>query len=246
MEDQSSGEADQSNESKEGKCFYHLCRKQSKTYRCGYCGDFFCGEHLKAKPPYMPNFGSNSRHQKLLRTEWREHDGHPCPPYVEVWEEEQKAKSGEYYDDLNKASYSDKSPQPRPKQNTQFNDSNRGRKHYKQQIDPVLKALLVLSLLLLVLVALNSKGVIKLPDRCSDGTANFECSRDMPLYCLNDSLVRKASMCGCPGNYDPEGDECIAPCSDGTFNGACSGNMPFYCQGKANRKNRQMWLSCRL
>ena len=35
---------------------------------------------------------------------------------------------------------------------------------------------------------------------CQDGTLNYECSKDRPLYCDDGKLIQKCGMCGCPGN----------------------------------------------
>jgi len=45
--------------------------------------------------------------------------------------------------------------------------------------------------------------------KCDDGTPYGSCSPTRPLFCDNGSLVKKASLCGCPKKYIPKGDGCI-------------------------------------
>lgn len=66
---------------------------------------------------------------------------------------------------------------------------------------------------------------------CSDGTLYDHCSKDKPLYCFNGTLINKATICGCPYDYRPKGDDCevIPRCEDGTIYGECSVDKPLYC-----------------
>ena len=82
-------------DSKIGVCHYHLCRKRTKVYRCPFCGEYFCTGHLEPRPPGLPNFESTKRENKLFMEEWRK-PGHPCVPYFEFWEAEQKRKEERY------------------------------------------------------------------------------------------------------------------------------------------------------
>ncbi|MBS3105893.1 hypothetical protein J4234_06585 [Candidatus Woesearchaeota archaeon] len=69
--------------------------------------------------------------------------------------------------------------------------------------------------------------------RCSDGTAEGQCSSNVPLFCQNGVLINMASFCGCPGNLVINGDSCIAPvqrCNDNTPYGICSSTLPLFCQ----------------
>ena len=77
-------------DSKIGVCSYHLCRKRTTVYRCKYCGEYFCEEHIRPKPPGLPNFRSTSPEDRLLMEERRKPGGHPCPPYFDHWVAERK------------------------------------------------------------------------------------------------------------------------------------------------------------
>ncbi|HDI72667.1 MAG: hypothetical protein DRN19_02830 [Thermoplasmata archaeon] len=81
-------------DSKIGVCSYHLCGKRTTVYKCKYCGEYFCEEHIRPKPPGQPNFRSISPEDKLLMEEWHKPGGHPCPPYFDHWvaEREKEAK----------------------------------------------------------------------------------------------------------------------------------------------------------
>lgn len=69
--------------SKVGVCHYHLCRKKTKVYRCEYCGEYFCKEHLKSKPHELPSFDSTKHEDRLFMEEWHKPGGYPCVPYLE-------------------------------------------------------------------------------------------------------------------------------------------------------------------
>ena len=85
-----------------GVCHYHLCRKRTKVYRCKYCGEYFCKEHLKAKPPGLPNFKTTTHRDRLFMEEWHKPGGHPCVPYLEHWEAENQRKEEGYRQALDK------------------------------------------------------------------------------------------------------------------------------------------------
>ncbi|MEW6329044.1 MAG: hypothetical protein AB1468_02915, partial [Candidatus Micrarchaeota archaeon] len=44
---------------------------------------------------------------------------------------------------------------------------------------------------------------------CSDGTLDPECSNEKPYQCINGTLIKNSSVCGCPSDYRPDGDSCI-------------------------------------
>ena len=88
--------------SKIGICHYHLCRKKTRVYRCKYCGEYFCKEHLQAKPSGLPRFDSTKPEDKLFMEGWQKPGGHPCVPYLEIWKAEQKRKEEEYRQALDK------------------------------------------------------------------------------------------------------------------------------------------------
>ncbi len=64
---------------------------------------------------------------------------------------------------------------------------------------------------------------------CSDGTLVGECSLNKPYFCLEGSLVERASVCGCPDGYSVKGEECKQTCDDGTIYGECSSTGSLYC-----------------
>lgn len=71
------------------RCNYHLCRKRRKLYKCQYCGNYFCKDHIR---PVIP---------AELTSEWSEQDSgepnyHPCPEFVD-FENKRKAKEIEDY-----------------------------------------------------------------------------------------------------------------------------------------------------
>lgn len=45
--------------------------------------------------------------------------------------------------------------------------------------------------------------------KCTDGTLYGQCSVNKPKYCENGKLIDKASLCGCPANYEISGDQCV-------------------------------------
>lgn len=45
--------------------------------------------------------------------------------------------------------------------------------------------------------------------KCEDGTLYGKCSAKKPLFCENGTLIAKASVCGCPEKYAPQGDSCV-------------------------------------
>lgn len=43
---------------------------------------------------------------------------------------------------------------------------------------------------------------------CGDGTLYGTCSLNKPYYCFNETLIKKASVCGCPENLNNDGENC--------------------------------------
>ena len=66
---------------------------------------------------------------------------------------------------------------------------------------------------------------------CTDGTFYNRCSTEKPYYCLNGTLIKNSTTCGCPYDYRPRGNDCelIPRCSDRTVYGECSTSKPYYC-----------------
>ena len=76
-----------------GRCNYHLCRIRTRLFRCKYCGNYYCKEHLNPKTPV--SFGGVFRGKKRsiesleAEREWRK-VGHPCVPYGEWKRQKEK------------------------------------------------------------------------------------------------------------------------------------------------------------
>ncbi len=87
-------------DSKIGVC--HYCGKKTRVYKCKYCGEYFCKEHLQPKPAGLPRFNSTKPEDILFMEEWHKPGGHPCVPYLDVWRTKQKRKEEEYRQALDK------------------------------------------------------------------------------------------------------------------------------------------------
>ncbi len=62
-----------------GSCNYHLCdKKHVELFKCKYCDEYFCKEHLIAKKPQAAPFKSKDIERQI---EWEKKGGHPCIPY---------------------------------------------------------------------------------------------------------------------------------------------------------------------
>lgn len=72
-------------------CFYHLCdKKNERLYRCKYCAEYFCHEHLYAKIPQLAPFRSTDIERHI---EWEKKGGHPCLVYLEYVNKKEKEAS---------------------------------------------------------------------------------------------------------------------------------------------------------
>lgn len=68
-------------------------------------------------------------------------------------------------------------------------------------------------LFLIIILSLVIVIEIKIPDKiifCGDGTFNNLCSLRKPYVCLDNVLVEKASVCGCPEDLTIQGDFCFS------------------------------------
>lgn len=84
-------------ETRPKECSYHLCRKRTaELSKCNYCGKFFCQEHLRAKPAGSPRFENPTPEERAFMDEWHRPGGHPCIPYISVWQEERKQETNRY------------------------------------------------------------------------------------------------------------------------------------------------------
>ncbi len=92
------------------RCNYHLCRKRAKTYKCKYCGKYFCNKHKKPKPMSLFLGDDTSPTAQLIMKEYHRENAHPCHPYLRYWEKERGKKDKEYAKALDRII---KSPKPR-------------------------------------------------------------------------------------------------------------------------------------
>ena len=72
-------------EKKKGECRYHLCDLTGDVLKCPFCGEFFCDTHVRPKPPGMPQFKSTNPKAQLFMEEYHKLDGHPCPPFSDIF-----------------------------------------------------------------------------------------------------------------------------------------------------------------
>ncbi len=75
-----------------------------------------------------------------------------------------------------------------------------------------LKNLIVLIFVLLFLIVIFYFFVVKEEGTliCGDGTFNENCSLRKPYFCLNKTLIEKASVCSCPEILTKKGNLCIS------------------------------------
>jgi len=229
-----------------GICHYHLCRKRTKVYKCKYCGEFFCYEHLEAKPPGLPNFETSSHKDRLFMEEWHKPGGHPCVPYLEHWKAENERKEQEYRQALDRLIRSkpiqfekeekryetkyEEEPTKKPRYIEKHEEPKIERKtnHVKYVIG-------VLAILFIVYLFLNFSGTNLFFGNvlnCTDGTPVQNCSLNKPFFCeKNGNLVENPNVCGCPENKRIYQNKCIPTikCNDGTLDPECSKNKPYQC-----------------
>ena len=80
------------------------------------------------------------------------------------------------------------------------------------------KYLIVLIFVLLFLITIFYLFTVKERETfiCGDGTFNENCSLRKPYFCLNKTLIEKASVCGCPEVLSMQGDLCISKYQNGS------------------------------
>jgi hypothetical protein len=227
-----------------GVCHYHLCRKRTKIYKCKYCGEYFCKEHLQAKPPGLPRFDSTKHEDRLFMEEWHKPGGHPCVPYLEIWKAEQERKEEEYRQALDRLIKS--KPIQFEKEEKRYEpeyEEHRKKPKYiekyegpkiRKKINYVKYIIGGLAILFIIYLLLNFGGTNIFFGNilnCSDGTLYNHCSKEKPYYCFNGTLIKNSTFCGCPFDYRIKGNDCelIPRCSDRTIYGECSTNKPLYC-----------------
>jgi 2'-5' RNA ligase/predicted nucleic acid binding AN1-type Zn finger protein len=221
-----------------GICNYHQCGKMTKVFRCEYCNEYFCEEHLRATPIGMPKFDSTKHKDLIFMEEWHKPGGHPCAPFVNHWEAENEREEKEYSQSLDKLIKSkpiqfeqieikhEPSYEEPPKHKEPIFE--RKQKRYFKYIIGILAIIFILYLLL------NFRGTSVFFGNvlnCTDGTFYSYCSKDKPYYCFNGTLIKNATICGCPYDYGVKENDCelIPRCNDKTVYGECSTNKPLYC-----------------
>jgi len=248
---------------KEGICGYHLCQKRAKVYKCKYCDEYFCKEHLRPKLPGPPYHGT-TRKEKLSMLEYQEPPGgHPCAPYIDVWQTEQERKKREQNEALDKFIKSkplrEKTHTPEPldwmdriKPKLLGEEPEREddiiRKEEKPKKNVTKYIFLGIILLLVIVIIFNSENNISglfFPLNCSDGTLYNHCSDNKPYYCFNGTLVEKAKVCGCPYDHRIRDESCeeILRCNDGTIYDECSSKKPLFCKD-GNLINKASLCGC--
>jgi hypothetical protein len=45
--------------------------------------------------------------------------------------------------------------------------------------------------------------------KCEDGTAYDQCSKNLPFFCYDGALIKKAALCGCPEGYKASFQNCV-------------------------------------
>ncbi len=197
----------------EEECSYYSCHKKAVD-RCKYCGELFCDEHIDPKPVGIINFRSNSKESQEFREISRKPGGHPCPEYTKIWKKEKELRYRKYSQALDKICKS---------------------KPLKKPLKKCTKTLVLFTLFIIIIfLILHFLGIFtffQIPFTCTDGTLYNHCSSNKPYYCFNGTLIKKASVCGCPYDYKAISDNCekIQRCNDGSIYGKCSSKKPFYC-----------------
>ena len=221
-----------------GLCHYHLCNKKEKLYRCNYCGEYFCKEHLEAKLPSIPNSKNTSLRHEIFREDSRKPGGHPCAPYFDFHKKEQERKREAYEESLGKLINSPplkNPPEPKPPGEPEPPVNNPAVPIDLNRLIKIFWILLVLGILAGLVWLLSHNEKINIPflstPKCEDETHYNSCSVNKPYYCEDGILVKKASLCRCPYDYKIIGDDCekIKRCSDKTVYGTCSLKRPLYC-----------------
>lgn len=82
---------------KKKECSYYSCGIKTGLATCGYCGRYYCVEHIQPRMPSSPPWIDPE-----LEKEWRKL-GHPCPAYSEAFKrmtEEQKQREYKAFNDF--------------------------------------------------------------------------------------------------------------------------------------------------
>jgi len=250
----------------EGICDYHLCQKRTKVYKCKYCDGYFCKEHLQPKLPGPPYYGTTRKEKDLMLEYQKPTEGHPCAPYIDVWRVEQERKKREQYEALDRFIRSKplrvKTPTPeplswmdriKPKESTveqpieKFERMPKPIKveRKKDSSKIIMIGIIFLLIITSILIFKDEISPFLFPLNCSDGTFYNHCSENKPYYCLNGTLLEKASICGCPYDYKIKNESCekIVRCKDGTISGECSSTKPWFCKD-GNLINKASLCGC--
>jgi len=236
-------------------CSYHLCGKKAKLEKCGYCGNYYCKEHIMPKEPGHYNVdGSES---PILRDnpEWKNTDGHPCAPFLSYMEQKRKEEDERYREGLKRATSkrkvrtfeqlipfsSRKTKEEKPKRHSikerhvkHSTIEKPKEEHIKTKpVKPIrkfpIKVVIIGVLLVLILSGLANKYLV--PSDCNDETLHNSCSTNKPYFCIDGEFIEDIEKCGCPDGTRVFNNECIeiVKCIDGTLHPECSVDKPYQC-----------------
>lgn len=210
----------------EGKCSHMPCGKPA-VQKCGYCGEGFCREHLRAKPTSLLSILQSDelseRTKRLIEKERNIQGGHQCTPYFDSLKEGRE--TGERGRARFKAAAMRRPRQPR----SQAIKKRPARHGYRKYI---IACVIVVLAALSIFYFRDTLTPFMSSFMCPDGTLYDACSMDRPYYCSDGRLVERAAICGCQDGYVPRGELCVTPeiCTDNTKAGECSLTRPLYCE----------------
>ncbi|MDK2796308.1 MAG: hypothetical protein PWQ22_531 [Archaeoglobaceae archaeon] len=159
-------------------------------FRCNYCGNYFCDDHR------LP-----SNHDCIGLGSWK---NTPPPSGVSI----EYLRGGKF----------------RAKETGWREHRFIKRKRRSGRVRKIVIAIAILALSFSVLyikplfdtrifeyknIEESFKGIYPIDKpKCEDGTVYGSCSINKPYYCLNGTLVKKASICGCSKDEVAKGDDC--------------------------------------
>jgi len=195
-------------ESYEYKC--DKCKRKIKdfSFRCRYCGKYYCDRH---RLPEDHNCN-----------ELKEYKSHNQERWINVITSEHTSKPSKY------------TPKQKdmPPSNKLSSQAKIISKQSRKPLKFIRKNIRIITFLLILIIVLIYFGVIPIPfvKECEDETWYNHCSNTKPLYCNQGELINNATKCGCSYGYREKLDICekIPTCEDGTFYSEC-GNKPMYC-----------------
>lgn len=131
-----------------------------KLFKCKYCREFFCKEHVDPKLVFLKSVLEKARNYEdveLLNKfyeDWRKKDGHPCYPYTIKFLEDHERKKEEYKEKLNKIL--EKPKESKYNNNYNYDDYMHNDYAYTQETpkrkSSILSNILILFLVLILLI----------------------------------------------------------------------------------------------